>query len=126
MLPSLWLFGFNDEGKQLRLVAGGRLRARLAAQSVLRPPNYTLPFCLTVDASDLAVGDMLFQMVDGLEHSICFYSRKLDHHQKRYYAIEKEEFSVVLAVRYFSVYFGTGVCGCSRNGGHNSYLLGSY
>ena len=85
------------------------LKSRLATQPVLRPPDYTLPFCLSVDASDLAVGATLFQMVDGLEHPICFYSKKLDHHQKRYSTIEKEALSLVLAVRYFSVYFGTGV-----------------
>jgi len=62
-----------------------------------------------VDASDLAVRATLFQMVDGLEYLICFYSKKLDHHHKRYSTIEKEALFVVLAVRYFSVYFGTGV-----------------
>ena len=74
-----------------------------------QPPDHTLPFCLSVDASDLAIGATLFQLVEGLEHPICFYSKKLDAHQKRYSTIEKEALSLVLAVRYFSVYFGTGV-----------------
>jgi len=84
------------------------LKSRLATQPVLRPPDYSLPFCLSVDASDLAIGATLFQVVDGLEHPT-FFSRKLDAHQKRYSTIEKEALSLVLAVRYFSVYFGTGV-----------------
>jgi len=83
------------------------LKSRLATQPVLRPLDYTLPFCLSVGASDLAIGAILFQLVDGLEHPICFYSKKLDAHQKRYSTIEKEALSFVLAVRYFSVYFGT-------------------
>ena len=74
------------------------LKSRLATQPVLRPPDYTFPFCLSVDASDLAIGGTLFQVVDGLEHPICFYSRKLDAHQKRYSTIEKEAPSLVLAV----------------------------
>jgi len=85
------------------------LKSRLATQPVLRPPDYALPFCLSVDASDLAIGATLFQVVDGLEHPICFYSKKLDTHQRRYSTIEKEALSLILAVRYFSVYFGTGV-----------------
>ena len=31
------------------------LKSRLATQPVLRPPDYSLPFCLSVDASDLAI-----------------------------------------------------------------------
>ena len=85
------------------------LKSRLSTQSVLRPPDYNQTFCLTVDASDLAIGAMLFQVADGLEHPICFYSKKLDAHQKRYSTIEKEALGLVLAVRYFSVYFGSGV-----------------
>ena len=85
------------------------LKSRLATQPVLRPPDYTLPFCLTVDASDLAIGATLFQVIEGLEHPICYYSKKLDTHQKRYSTIEKEALSLVLSVRVFSVYFGMGV-----------------
>ena len=51
------------------------LKSRLSIQPVLRPPDYGLPFCLTVDASHLAVGATLFQVVDGLKHPICFFSR---------------------------------------------------
>jgi len=46
-------------------------------------------------------------VVDEVEHPICFYSKKLDCHQKRYSTIEKEALALVLAVRMFSVYFGT-------------------
>ena len=85
------------------------LKSCLSTQPVLRPPDYSLPFCLTVDASDLAVGATLFQLVENIEHPVCFYSKKLDIHQQRYSTIEKEALGLVLAVRYFSVYFGTGV-----------------
>jgi len=78
-------------------------------QPVLRPADYSLPFCLAVDASDLAVGATLFQVVENIEHPVCFYSKKLDIHQKRYSTIEKEALGLVLAVRYFSLYLGTGV-----------------
>ena len=60
-------------------------------------------------SSDLAIGATLFQVVNRLEHPICYYSKKLDTHQKRYFTIENEALSLVLSVRAFSVYFGTGV-----------------
>ena len=37
-----------------------------------------------------------------------YFSKKLDIHQKRYSTIEKEALGLVLAVRNFSVYFGSG------------------
>ena len=61
---------------------------------------------MAVDASDRAIGAVLMQEVDGLEHPICYFSKKLDAHQK-YSTVEKEALALVLAVRTFSVYFGS-------------------
>jgi len=36
------------------------LKSRLGTQPVLRSPDYALPFCLAVDASDIAIGAALF------------------------------------------------------------------
>jgi len=41
------------------------------------------------------------------EHPICYYSKKLDGHQKKYSIVEKETLGLILAVRTFSVYFGS-------------------
>jgi len=79
------------------------LKSRLATQLILHPPDFTKPFSLAVDASDVAVRAVLFQEVDGLEHPICYYSKKLDCHS----TVEKEALGVILAVRTFSVYFGS-------------------
>jgi len=81
------------------------IKARLATQPILRPPDIGQPFSLAADASDVAIGAVLFQEVDGMEHIICFYSKKLDCHQKRYCTVEKEALGLILAVRKFSVYF---------------------
>jgi len=83
------------------------LKSRLATRPILRQPDYSLPFCMAVDASELAIGASLFQIVADVEHPICFYSKKLDCHQKRYSTIEKEALALVLTVRLFSIYFGT-------------------
>ena len=85
------------------------LKSRLASQPILRPPNFALPFCMAVDASDVAIGANLFQVIDGIEHPICYFSKRLDRHQERYSTIEKEALALVLATRVFSVYFGSNV-----------------
>jgi len=37
------------------------LKSRLASRPILRPPDFQLTFCITVDASDVAVGACLFR-----------------------------------------------------------------
>jgi hypothetical protein len=83
------------------------LKSRLASRPILRPPNFKLPFQLAVDASGVAIGANLFQVLDGVEHPICFYSKRLNIHQQRYSTVEKEALGLVLAVRVFSPYFGS-------------------
>ena len=85
------------------------LKSRLATQPVLRPPDYSLPFSLAVDASDLAIGAVLFQTVNDIDHPICFYCRKLDKHHRSYSTVEKEALALVLSVHIFSIYFGSSV-----------------
>ena len=81
------------------------LKSRLATQPILRPPDFGQPFFLAVDASDVAIGAVLFQEVDGIENHICYYSKKLDCHQKRYSTVEKEALGLILAIRTFSVFW---------------------
>lgn len=83
------------------------LKSRLASRPILRPPDYSLPFVVAVDASQFCVGGCLLQVIDGLEHPVCFLSRKLKVHELHYSTVEKEALALVLAVRAFSVYFGS-------------------
>jgi hypothetical protein len=83
------------------------LKSRLASRPILRSPDFSIPFSLAVDASNVAIGANLFQVIDDVEHPICYFSKKLDVHQQRYSTIEKEALALVLAVRNFSVYFGS-------------------
>ena len=83
------------------------LKSRLSSGPILRPPDFDKLFCVAVDASNFCVGACLFQEFDGLEHPICYLSRKLNNHEVRYSTIEKEALALVVAVRAFSVYFGS-------------------
>lgn len=83
------------------------IKSRLASQPVLIAPNFDKPFIIGVDASDKAIGAVLMQESDGLERPVCYLSRKLNSHQKRYAIVEKEAFALLTAVRAFSIYFGS-------------------
>jgi phospholipid-translocating ATPase len=79
----------------------------LASQPILRPPDFRLPFCLAVDASGVALGANLFQVIEGIEHPIAYYSKRLNIHQQRYSTVEQEALALITACRVFSVYFGS-------------------
>ena len=83
------------------------LKSRLASRPILRPASYDIPFCVATDASDRALGSVLFQVVDEIEHPVCYFSRKLNTHEVNYSTVEKEALSLVTAIRQFSVYFGS-------------------
>lgn len=83
------------------------IKSRLASRPILVPPDYSKPFIIAVDSSDFAMGSTLLQEIDGLEHPVCFLSRKLNEQQRRYSIVEKEALALLIAVRSFSVYFGS-------------------
>jgi len=58
---------------------------------------------------DLAIGGMLFQVCAGVEHPICYFSKKSDKHQKYHSTTEKEALSLVLTMQAFIMYFGSKV-----------------
>ena len=46
------------------------IKSRLASRPVLIPPNFSKPFIIAVDASDIAIGAALVQEQDGLEQPV--------------------------------------------------------
>ena len=84
------------------------MKSLLASRPILRPPDFSIPFLIEVDAFDVAIGANLFQVVDNVEHPVCYYSKRLNvhQHQQRYSTVEKEALALLLATRNFSVYFG--------------------
>ena len=85
-----------------------KVKSLLLSNPVLMAPDFQKQFILMVDASDLGAGAVLMQRdVKGIEHPICYYSRKFDSHQKNYSTIEKETLALVLALQHFDVYLNT-------------------
>ncbi|KII60784.1 Retrovirus-related Pol polyprotein [Thelohanellus kitauei] len=75
------------------------LKRVLSELPTLGFPDYNLPFRLTCDASDKAVGAQLSQIKNGSEIPIAFVSQKLNSSQRKYATIDKEFFAIVYAVK---------------------------
>ena len=86
-----------------------KVKAMLMNAPVLSAPQSEKPFKIMIDASDIGVGAVLLQTDEkGLEHPVCYYSKKLNKHQQRYSTIEKEGLGLVLALQQFEVYINSG------------------
>lgn len=81
------------------------LKKLLTNEPVLSAPDFSRPFKLATDASDVGVGAVLIQEDDqGIEHPVSYYSRKFNNSQRNYSTIEKEILAVILALQHFNVY----------------------
>ena len=68
-----------------------KLKAILQSAPVLFAPSFNKEFKLAVDASDVGAGSFLLQEDDnGVDHSVCYFSKKSYKHQRYYSTIEKE------------------------------------
>ena len=74
----------------------------LASAVLLVHPSATATTCLTVDASDIAIGGALEQFLDGSWKPLAFFSRKLDRAQKSYSAFDRELLAMYSAVKHFA------------------------
>jgi hypothetical protein len=89
-----------------------KLKAMLQNAPVLSAPDFNRPFKLAVDASDVAGAVLLQEGQGGVDHPICYFSRKFNKHQRNYSTIEttsfpgllKEYLALVLALQHFEVY----------------------
>ncbi|KAI7800925.1 hypothetical protein IRJ41_015687 [Triplophysa rosa] len=83
-------------------------KALLANYPVMVAPNFQKPFLLAVDASACGAGAVLLQKdTEGIEHPVCYFSKKFNRHQQVYSTIEKEALALVLAVQHFEIYLSS-------------------
>jgi len=80
-----------------------KLKQEFSKQIYLSYIDFSLPFFVQSDASDLAVGGIVYQMGNNNEKSvIACYSKKLSEREARTYSVtEKELYAVVVAVKKF-------------------------
>ncbi|KAI5085360.1 hypothetical protein C0J45_23144, partial [Silurus meridionalis] len=82
------------------------LKSVLSSDPVVILPDFSVPFKIYTDASNLAVGAVLAQDRDGLECVVAYASRTLTSTQRRWSTFDRELWAVVWAVREFKHYIG--------------------
>lgn len=78
-----------------------QLKSALTSPPILSNPDFDQPFAIETDSSDLAVGAVLTQLIDGERRCIAFFSKKLSSTQKRYSATERECLAMLMAIDHF-------------------------
>ncbi|WJZ89302.1 hypothetical protein VitviT2T_008528 [Vitis vinifera] len=76
----------------------------LTTTSIVRAPNWQLPFEVMCDASDFAIGVVLGQREDGKPYVIYYASKTLNEAQRNYTTTEKELLAVMYALDKFHAY----------------------
>ncbi|GMF53574.1 unnamed protein product [Phytophthora fragariaefolia] len=81
------------------------LKQRLADTPVLHLPDFTQQMHLRTDASQFAVGGVLFQVEDGVERPIAYTSRKMKSAELKYPTRQQELLAIVNALAAFRIYY---------------------
>lgn len=76
----------------------------LTNDPILQYPDFTKPFILTTDASNVALGAVLSQGNIGTDKPVAYASRTLNETEQRYSTIEKELLAIIWATKYFRPY----------------------
>jgi len=93
-------FVWTDEAQE----AFEKLKQALFDIVTLAYPIPELPCIMDTDASDVAVGAVLSQKIDGVEKPIAFYSAVLNRTQRNYCATRREMLAVVKSLQHFCHY----------------------
>ena len=80
------------------------LKAYLTTAPIMRAPDLHLPFEVMCDASDLAVGAVLRQRIEGKLYVVYYARKTLNEAQRNYTTTEKELVAVVNALNKFQSY----------------------
>ncbi|XP_063963929.1 uncharacterized protein LOC135156194 [Lytechinus pictus] len=82
-----------------------KVKALLSTNPVRVAPDFSQPFSLMVDASDVGAGAVLTQKDEqGTDRPISFFSRKFSSSQRNYSTVEKETLALIFALQHFEVY----------------------
>ena len=80
------------------------LKEAIACSSTLAYPEQGIPFHIQTDGSDYAIGGTLFQIINGKQKNIMFFSKRLNTAQQRYGANTKELLALVYSIEHFQEY----------------------
>ena len=77
------------------------LKKRLTQAPILAYPDYSKPFIVDTDASQVAMGAVLSQVHDGAERVVVYYSKTFTPEQSNYCVTRKELLAIVKALKHF-------------------------
>lgn len=80
------------------------LKQQLTSAPLLASPDFSRPFFIQTDASDVGIGAVLFQEDDGFEHPIAYASRSLSKTERKFTVTEKECLAVLFGVEHYRPY----------------------
>ncbi|XP_019253798.1 PREDICTED: uncharacterized protein LOC109232481 [Nicotiana attenuata] len=84
--------------------AFGLLTHKLTTTPIITAPNWSLPFEIMCDASDVAVGVVLGKKVNKMFHPVYYASKTINEAQRNYMMTEKELLAIVFAMEKFRPY----------------------
>jgi len=85
-------------------IAFQTLKKALVTAPVLRSPDFSLPFVVTTDASDFAIGQVLTQDDGTGAKPVAYESRKLTPAELNYPIHEKEMLAIIHALKIWRIY----------------------
>jgi len=93
-------FEWTEEAQE----AFDKLKQALQEATSLAFPHPEIPCIVDSDASDVAVGAVLSQVIDGIERPIVFYPKVMNHTQRNYCPTRRELLAVIAAMQHFRHY----------------------
>ena len=78
-----------------------KIKEKLSTAPILRGPNWTLPFHISSDASNTAIGAVLGQQDGQVLYAIYYISKNLAPVELNYTVIEKEFLAIVYSINKF-------------------------
>lgn len=91
---------WNEEAE----VAFNKIKQSLISAPILATPDFSKPFVIQCDASNVGLGAVLTQKVDNKEAVIAFASRTLTETEKKYTVTEKEALACLFGIDKFRPY----------------------
>ena len=85
-------------------LAFDRLRFELITSPMLQFPKNDSPFIVDTDASNVSLGAVIFNVVDGVEQPIVYASRTLSRTEANYSTTKRVAWAVVQALKWFRPY----------------------
>lgn len=103
------LFRLTEKGREFKWTsdcqsAFDNLKKCLTSTPVLAHPNFSVPFILDTDASQVGLGAVLSQDIDGTTKVISYASRTLSKSERKYCVTRKELLALVFACKHFRHY----------------------